>query len=153
MSAASSVAKRKPKLIDIMPAEVVEGMLGETLREIKASVDIWYECPAVSGMTGVQHGRATGLIVSHLVAGAVDFLSHHSDASLNPKHRAVRHVLVEMSERMSRNPPGDGCDMERLAGDMVGFLTAYHLCLSESSDTKTRRAAREAFCNGEESIN
>ena len=151
MSELVSVAKRKPKMIDIMPADIVEGMLGETLREIKASVDMWHA--NVGDLSPEQHANATSVIVAHLVGASVDFLYHHSDASLNPKHRAVRCVLVEMAGRLDRNPVGAGCDLDRLAGDMVEFLTAYHLCLSENSDTKTRRAAREAFCNGEEDIN
>lgn len=138
-------------MIDIMPAEIVEGMLGETLREIKASVDMWHT--GGGDLDPEQHANATAVIVSHLVGTSIDLLKHHNDASLNHKHRAVRQVLVEMESRLDRNPAGADCDLDRLAGDMVEFLTAYHLCLSEGSDTKTRRAAREAFCNGEESIN
>ena len=147
----TEISKPKPKMIDIMPADIVEGMLGESLREIKGSVDMWHA--GVGGLTPEQNANATAVIVSHVVGNAVEFLQHHTDPSLNPKHRAVRHVLVEMQARLMRNPAGDDCDIDRLAQDMVEFLTAYHLCLREASDTKARRAAREAFCHGKEKLN
>jgi hypothetical protein len=146
-----SVAKRKPKMIDIMPADIVEGMLGETLREIKASVDMWHA--NVGDLSPEQHANATSVIVAHLVGSSIDFLQHHSDASLSPKHRAVRHVMNSMVERLDLNPAGGDCDLDRLARDMVEFLTAYHVCLLDRTSKRGRREAEEAFCGGIKKVN
>ena len=138
------VSVEPSRKIDIMPAEVVEGMLAEHLSETKSSLDIWH-----AGLLddAEASAKATLSITWHHLSTCLALLDPYSDAALRPKHRAVRAVLREMRSRLLRNNHGlDTFSLDVFAKDMVEYMTAYHLCLSESTDVVGRKAAKEAFC-------
>ena len=128
-----------------MPAPIVEGLLADGLSETKSSLDILYANPLDDADSSA---KATLSITWHHLSTCLALLSPYSEASLNPKHRAVRSILVEMRDRLLANNHGlDNFSIDRFAQDMVEYMTAYHLCLSESTGVNGRRQAKEAFCD------
>jgi hypothetical protein len=94
------------------------------------------------------------LLTGSLIDQALDRLKGYHDASLNVKHRLSRKVLRAMSARLLENDvlPAKRMHNKRIAHfahDMVQFLTAFHLVLSENTPKNDRYKIAEAFC-GEE---
>ncbi len=144
--------KKSNRAADIYPAEIVEGMLAVCLSQIKASLDVVYENP--KSMKPLQNVRACYLLTGSLIDQALDRLKGYHDASLNVKHRLSRKVLRAMSARLLENDvlPAKRMHNKRIAHfahDMVQFLTAFHLVLSENTPKNDRYKIAEAFC-GEE---
>ena len=145
--------EKSNRAADIYPAEVVEGMLAMALSQIKASLDVVYADP--KGIKPIENARACYLLTGSLIDQALDRLKGYHDASLNPKHRLSRRVLRAMSARLLANDvlPAKRMHNKRLARfahDMVQFLTAFHLVLSEGTPKKDRYEIAEAFCGEEE---
>jgi len=137
----------KPNFTEIFPAWVVEGMLSEILREIKSAVDVLWDNVEEPDV----HAKITFVIVWGYVQDTLAKLKPYDDASLRPKHALCRGVISHMSDRLEDNNPnddGDGFDLSIFAQDLVSFLTAFHLCLSEGTTKAAKTAAHMEFCNG-----
>ena len=137
----------------VFSADIVEGMLAEGLGEIKRSLDVLYHNPGDME----QHVNATACrsIARGQVNDMLHFLEPYNDASLRPRHRGCRKVLMAMRKRLLKNGPSGtadspfaGFDLPRFGRDIVQFLTAFHRVLSVETSTTDRNAELRWFCRG-----
>lgn len=127
------------------PREIVEGMLVDTLCQIKASVDVLYAMPDV--MDPIENLKATYIVARLEVKSAVELLQHHHDASLNSRHRATRQVMQRFLALLEEDNLGpakiDSLADERcvrFVRELVRFMTAVHTLLHVDTEAKERRA-------------
>ena len=145
--ATSLIVPDKPKFTEIFPAWMVEGMLAEILSEVKSAVDVMWDNVADPD----HHAKITFVIIWSYVQDGIVKLKPYSDASLRPKHAMCRRVLRSMEERMEDNNPnddGDEFDLSIFAQDVVSFLTAFHVCLSEKKTREAKSVTLKEFCSG-----
>ena len=133
-------------LSPIFPKDIVEGMLAETLGEIKKSLDMLFFNPM--GMDDLLNVRTTWSITLGFVQDALIKLAPYSDSALHPKHLACRKALLEMSRRLDANPPnkkGHRFDEVQFGYDITDFLTVFHKCLAESTPKRERPRTLSRF--------
>jgi len=143
----------KGNITKVFSADIVEGMLAEGLGEIKRSLDVLYHNPG--NMEQHVNAAACRSIALGYVNDMIHFLEPYHDASLRPRHRGCRKVLMAMRKRMLGNAPAGvdgkpfaGFDLPRFGGDIVQFLTAFHRVLSVETSTTDRNAELRRFCRG-----
>lgn len=139
---------KRGNVTHIFPAFMVEAMLADCLREVKASVDVLYKFVEDED-SFTENAPLTWVILKEFCLDAEQKLKPYSDAALKPKHRYCREVIKSMLERLADNMPmreDDDFDLSTFAGDVVAFLSAFHFCLSEGTTEKQRRAEKELFC-------
>ena len=133
------------------PAPIVEGMLASVMAQVKAAADVVgprLEAPKAKKLLEV---RALFVIVYEQIHTACDLMRPYNEASLSPKHRLCRRVLLEMDMRMRRGDLAKAKVYRNklvagFAKDLVEFLQAFHIVLSEASTRDMRYDAAEEFC-------
>lgn len=133
-------------LSPIFPKDIVEGMLAETLGEIKKSLDMLFFNPME--MDDLLNVKTTWSITLGFVQDALIKLAPYSDSALHPKHRSCRKALMEMSRRLDANPPNNKShrfDEIKFGYDITDFITVFHKCLAEATPSKERAAVLRRF--------
>ena len=130
----------------LFPKDIVEGMLAETLGEVKKSVDMLFFNPM--NMDEDLNVKTTRHITMGFIQDALIKLATYRDKELAPKHRVCRKVLLTMSKKMEDNPVNSNkrhFDKVRFGINVTDFLSAFHICLAEHSKPAERSAALKRF--------
>ena len=149
---------RKPKdiatiqadrMIQIFPAEMVEGLLAATLFSISDSIECLRPNVATK-LTRLANIKASYAIAQIELENALEALKHHSDASLRPKHKSARDVLkVALETLLALNVPKAKQMKNRnvlgFAHWATSFLTVYHSVLLEGTTQSERIRLVEEF--------
>ena len=140
----------KSRRTDFYPAPVVEGMLATALVEIKHALDATGDTRAL-GMKAIKRTKACYAVTRGIVEETYGWLEPYNRASLNKKHLLCRDIFEEMRHRLRNNDVMSAKVMRnkkviKFARDMVEFLTAFHLVLTEQSNWDQRYAAADQFC-------
>tara|TARA_R110000824_G_scaffold321751_1_gene508565 strand:- start:221 stop:667 length:447 start_codon:yes stop_codon:yes gene_type:complete len=141
-----SISAPEGLLSPIFPKDIVEGMLAETLGEIKKSLDMLFFNPME--MDDLLNVKTTWSITLGFVQDALIKLAPYSDSALHPKHRACRKALMEMSRRLDANPPNNKShrfDEIKFGHDITSFITVFHKCLAEATPPNERKAVLRRF--------
>lgn len=132
-------------------AEIVEGLMGDCIREIKNSVDVLFYNPGL--MEERTNAMASRAIAMAEIQALLQMMHGIHDSGFGKKHRMCRDVLRQMHKRLVKNRPGDEAgnkwDLARFGRDLVDFLTSFHRVLAEDTPPRLKSDTWRRFCRGQ----
>jgi len=152
--------KHKKKTV-FFQAKFVEGLLAETLSQLKHQMDALFliffdeETKDLKSFKGPKKRMDSIKATSEIFLGELNILNEclapYDEAALNHKHRSLRQVLKEGFKRLNDNRKGlmkakniNNQYVTQFAKDICLFMTNFHVVLHDKTPKKERsRIVRE----------
>tara|TARA_R110000824_G_scaffold14054_4_gene60372 strand:- start:3871 stop:4443 length:573 start_codon:yes stop_codon:yes gene_type:complete len=159
--------KKKRKYLKktaVMPKELVEGMFKECITQCSNAMNsiflIFFDKETGdkesfnSQQKKLDAVKGTNLIFCYELETIQHCLEPYTDATLNPKHRAVRKVCFEAYSRLKVLHPDlqkakymNHRSISEFAKEMCLFMTNFHVVLHNETPSKERYRVVKEYCD------